>query len=128
MNEAGAMRTQRERFPELFPHLLLALLVLVFFSGLFSAGKTLAMRDTFCDFLPWRLFTGQAFASGHLPLWNPFDAFGKPFAADSQTAVFYPLHAPFYSLSAAWALQLSWALHLWIAGSSMFALARLTRL
>ncbi len=86
------------------------------------------MRDTFCDFLPWRLFAREAFRAGHMPLWNPLSGFGKPFVADPQAAAFYPLHLPFYVLPAAWALKVSWVLHLWIAAASMYGLARYWRL
>jgi hypothetical protein len=112
----------------LIPMGLLAVLTLVFFGDLFFAGKTLGMRDTFCDFLPWRQFAAKEFHAGHLPLWNPYCGWGKPFAADPQTAVFYPLHLLFNILPAAWALKISWALHLWIAAASMFALARYWKL
>jgi hypothetical protein len=107
-----------------WPLFVLAALVLLFFGDLVVQGRTLMMRDTFCDFLPWRLFEREALRAGRMPLWNPLSGFGKPFVADPQAAAFYPLHLPFYVLPAAWALKVSWTLHLWIAAASMYALAR----
>ena len=111
-----------------WPVLLLAGLVFLFFGDLFLQGRTLMMRDTLCDFLPWRLFARGAWSAGHLPLWNPLSGFGKPFAADPQAAAFYPLHFLFHVLPAAWALKVSWSLHFWIAAASMYGLARYWRL
>jgi len=111
-----------------WPLFLLAGLVVLFFGDLFVQGRTLMMRDTFCDFLPWRLFEREALRAGHMPLWNPLSGFGKPFVADPQSAAFYPLHLPFHVFPAAWALKVSWVLHLWIAAASMYGLARYWRL
>ena len=114
--------------PPAWPLLLLAGLVVLFLADVLFAGKTLAMRDTFFDFLPWRRFVANTLGSGRLPMWNPLTGFGEPFAADPEAALFYPLNVLFYFLPAAWALKLCWALHLWIGGASMFALARHWRL
>ena len=106
----------------------LAILTMAFFGDVLFGGRTLVLRDTVCDFLPWRLFAGDALRSGRLPWWNPYEGFGKPFFADPQSAVFYPLHVLFLIMSPAWALKVSWALHLWIAAASMYAFARWWRL
>lgn len=106
----------------------LAGLTVLFFIDLVVGGRTLLMRDTFCDFLPWRMFASQVLASGHLPWWNPFDGFGKPFLADPQSAVFYPPHLLFSMLPAPIALKCSWLLHIWIAAASMWAFGRHLRL
>jgi hypothetical protein len=111
-----------------WPFALLAILSVSYLADLFTSGSTLMMQDTFCDFLPWRLFAREALWSGRLPLWNPFSGYGKSFIADPQTALFYPLHVPFYFLSPAWALKVSWVTHLWIAAASMFCFARYFRL
>jgi hypothetical protein len=40
---------------------------------------------------PWAEVTSRAYASGELPLWNPYQAAGSPHAANMQSAVFDPL-------------------------------------
>ena len=47
-----------------------------------------AVRESWGDLL----FAYKALAQGSLPLWNTFERGGYPFAADPQTAVFYPLN------------------------------------
>jgi hypothetical protein len=39
---------------------------------------------------PWRSYLGDALREGRLPLWDPHRFLGVPFAANSQTAVWYP--------------------------------------
>ncbi|MCB9831385.1 MAG: YfhO family protein [Planctomycetes bacterium] len=70
--------------------------------------------DPWAGFLiegPAIYLTGTAFARGELPLWNPFEGCGTPFAADLETAVFSVLQLP---------LHLAPSLRNW----DLFALAR----
>ena len=39
---------------------------------------------------PWRSYLGDALREGRFPLWDPHRFLGVPFAANSQTAVWYP--------------------------------------
>ena len=55
-------------------------------------------------------FYRGAVLAGHLPLWNPFVAFGRPFLADIETATLYPPNVVFL-LPDDWALPLSVGLH-----------------
>jgi len=102
---------------------ILCLIVVFFAAGLFG-GKSLFMRDMVFDFIPQHVFAAQVIKTGHLPLWSEFSGFGKPFAADPQTATFYPLHLLFYALPSGLAVNLYCVLHLWIAGAGMYSLAR----
>lgn len=43
------------------------------------------------QFEPWAEITHRSYADGELPLWNPYQAFGAPLAANMQSAVFDPL-------------------------------------
>jgi len=52
------------------------------------------ISDQVLQFEPWAEFARQELAAGRLPLWNPFVAGGVPFAANPQTALFYPLSMP----------------------------------
>ena len=48
--------------------------------------------------MPFRFFDREAFAAGHLPLWNPYFYAGFPHLAESESGVFYPgnifMHLP----------------------------------
>jgi hypothetical protein len=105
------------------PAALVGLVIVFLWDGLF-AGRTLLLRDVIFDGLPWRRFAADALADGHLPLWNPYSRFGQPFLANPQSAVLYPPHLVFNVLPAAFALQVTLALHLTIAALSTYALGR----
>ncbi|MBM4053621.1 MAG: hypothetical protein FJ264_02885 [Planctomycetes bacterium] len=87
-------------------------------------GKILLLRDTFCDFLPWRIFAREAIRSGTMPLWNPYSRLGQPFLACPQTAIFYPFNAFFYVLPIAVAYRCFIILHIFLAGVFMFLLMK----
>ena len=38
--------------------------------------------------IPWTTLSWRIVHAGHLPLWNPYDALGMPFAFDFQSAAF----------------------------------------
>ena len=120
-NSRSLSDTERGR---IWPYLLLAGLVILFFWDSFFAGKVLCMRDMFCDFMPWHTFARQAVRDGAIPLWNHYSSAGQPFIAEPQTAFFYPLNILFYVLPVTFALKLSLALHLFIAAASCYALMR----
>jgi hypothetical protein len=120
----SAIKGSKPEFSPVWPYGLLLLLVVVFLWPMFLEGKLPFMRDMFFEFLPQHLFAKKIFWSGHLPFWNPHSGSGKPFIADPQTATFYPLHAVFYVFSAPVALRIYCGAHLWLAGATIFALAR----
>ena len=107
-----------------WPIVCLAFMVVLFFADSLFLGRAILMRDMFCDGLPWRRFAAQAFRDGAVPLWNQYSRYGQPFVANPQSAVFYPPHLLFVCLPSMAALKLSLALHLLLAGVSMFALCR----
>jgi membrane protein YfhO len=43
------------------------------------------------QFEPWAEVTHRAYATGEVPLWNPYEGAGTPLAANMQSAVFDPL-------------------------------------
>lgn len=95
----------------------LAVWALLLFGPLVLTNRVLASGDVFTYFTPYRDFAAQALRSGHLPLWNPYLFMGAPFLANSQAAVFYPLHWPLAWLSTSRALVWSIVLHIWLAGA-----------
>lgn len=80
--------------------------------------------DGIAQFYPWRVFYARSVSEGVLPLWNPYQFCGTPFAANAQSAVFYPFSLIFVVMQPARAFGYSAALHLLIAGIFMFLLAR----
>lgn len=57
----------------------------------FLSGGTLYRRDAGFFFVPWRLVLARLLASGEAPVWNEWMSAGRPFAADPNAAVFWPL-------------------------------------
>jgi len=57
----------------------------------FLAGGTLYRRDAGFFFVPWRLVLARFLRSGEAPFWNEWMSAGRPFAADPNAAVFWPL-------------------------------------
>src|SRR5512134_4016172 len=56
----------------------------------FIGGGVLYFRDAGFFFTPWRTLTRRLLADG-LPVWNDWLSNGRPFAADPNAAVFWPL-------------------------------------
>lgn len=110
-----------------------ALATWTLFCGLFFATLLFNMEH-----LPAGDFTGQfhAYASfqarelteGRFPFWSPGSNAGFPFAADVQSAAFYPLRLLTIFLSAPWGfslyvLQLELIFHVWLAGLFTYGLS-----
>ena len=79
-------------------------------------------------FFPSFEFLRRSVLSGELPLWNPYQLAGYPFAATLQPAVYYPLLAGLIPLPTALALSVHLVLHVWLAGAFVWAFARGQRL
>jgi len=80
--------------------------------------------DSVAQFYPWRKYLVQSLSEGNVPLWNRHELVGTPFLANSQSAVFYPLHwllAPFGAIP-----LIAWSalLHLVWAGLGVYVLCR----
>ena len=58
------------------------------------------------------------------PLWDPFAGLGRPFASDLVVAVFYPLNCVLRLLPEPNSLNVSIAVHHFIAAAGAFALLR----
>ena len=49
------------------------------------------LSDVVLQFYPWhKLAYEEAQASGHFPLWNPYELTGQPLLANAQSALYYP--------------------------------------
>ncbi len=80
--------------------------------------------DSVAQFYPWRLLTHQAARNGELPLWNPFQFCGYPFAANGQSALFYPPNWLYFAVHPRRAMGVSAALHYLLAAIFVFGLSR----
>lgn len=85
--------------------------------------------DLLAFVLPRLSFLGRSLASGHVPLWNPFDMTGTPYAADPQSGWLYlPPMLLFSTLSPGAAMRAFIALNPMLAGIGAYAFLRKERL
>lgn len=99
--------------------LVLVTAVLALFSAILFSNNLLVSTpngDLANQFLGWRVFGFSELAKGHLTFWNPFVFCGAPFFAGFQSALLYPLNWIFLFLPPMTALNLSVALHVFLAG------------
>jgi len=81
--------------------------------------------DGVAQFHPWRWILADALRQGELPLWSPWSFCGQPFAANGQSACFYPPALLLCGLlPAGRALGLLWLFHLALAVFLTWGLAR----
>lgn len=80
--------------------------------------------DPLFQFYPARKFLADSIHAGRVPLWNPMSFSGTPFAADGQSAVFYPINWLFAVLPLAMAFGWIAALHTLLAGLFFFLYSR----
>jgi len=74
-----------ERHSSVLPLLLLAVLLMVFFSEVMFFGKTYLPPDTLAS-RSIKPFIDSAFSNGQYPLWNPYIFCGMPSFASLQSA------------------------------------------
>ena len=107
--------------------LLLGLAALYFLPVLTAGnGKVLSAEgtDIWNQYFYWRHFGFKALAGGELPLWNQFIFSGTPYVAGIQSALFYPLNLIHLVFETAFAINLSIALHCFLASLFTYCLAR----
>ncbi|MCL4267138.1 MAG: YfhO family protein [Anaerolineae bacterium] len=110
------------------PLLLWTLLWLLFFAPLLLGRVRLPNSDFAGQFHAFAMFQAQEMGHGRFPIWSPGSFGGFPFAADPQSAAFYPPRwltilaarpwgMPFY------ALEVEGLLHIWLTGVFTYGLA-----
>jgi len=109
------------------PLLLLAAMVLVFFSPFLFLGRTLLLRDLCFAFHPGQLVYRESLLQGVLPLWTPYTGCGEPLLMNIEMAVFYPPNLVFVLLPLAQATAITYALHMLLAGAGTYWTCRLWR-
>jgi hypothetical protein len=72
--------------------------------------------------LPFRAYAVEALRAGRLPLWNPYTGLGRPFLADTETAVLYPPNLLYLLLDPSSALFLLTIAHYVLGLLGMLAL------
>jgi hypothetical protein len=92
---------------------------------LIDAGIAVGM-DTATAFYPWYTFLGERLRAGVLPVWNPYQFSGMPFAADPESGWTYlPAMALFSALPLPAAATGYLVTHIVIAALGSYALARM---
>ncbi|HOJ59117.1 MAG TPA: hypothetical protein PK878_02425 [bacterium] len=101
---------QRLRFH--FPYLAFLVLPILFYHArILFQGEILCGGDLINQFVPWREFALGELREGRFPGWNPYVFCGAPFAANIQTALFYPWNLIHLFCSVERAFSLSLVFH-----------------
>ncbi len=80
--------------------------------------------DFYTQIYPMSHRAAEWIREGVLPLWNPFQSCGLPFAATGIYGVFYPLNFPYLIAPTGLAIELVDLLHTTLAGVAMYAYCR----
>jgi hypothetical protein len=107
-------------------HLLLLLCGFLFatFPGGVLGFDSLFYRDFGIFGAPLASYHRQAFWQGELPLWNPLNNCGLPFAAQWNSMVFYPFSLLYLLFPFPWSLNVFCLGHAVMAGITMYRLAQ----
>ena len=97
---------------------------MVYFWHQVIEGQALYWGDIGLYFAPMAGFLKQNLNTGRIPLWNPLILCGTPYAGNPQTWPLYPATLLLPFVSADQFLNLTIALHVWIAGLGMYAFAK----
>ena len=103
--------------------ILLGLTLLMFVDVLFSAQEVILSQwgtDLASQFVYWREFGFSQLAQGNLALWNPHIFSGTPYFGGFQSALLYPPNWLYLVLPLAKAIDVSIALHVFLAGLFMY--------
>ena len=84
-----------------------------------------AIGDLITSFYPFHSLAGRAAREGDLALWNPYVLAGSPFAANSQSALFYPFNFLYYILPVAVAWAICLFVRMFLAGFFMSLFVRM---
>jgi uncharacterized membrane protein YfhO len=106
---------------------LLLLNAIYFLPALITANGAILSApgtDIWYEYFYWRKFAYENLAKGELPLWNPYIFSGTPFMAGMQSAIFYPLNFIFLLLDVPSAVNLSIAIHCFLASLFTYCYVR----
>ena len=95
-------------------------LTLCMFGDVLLTSRPIVLSDRQGDlasqFIYWRAFTAEQLRHGHLPLWNPYVFCGMPFLGAAPAGVLYPPNWLDLALSLPRSINLTTALHVFLAG------------
>ena len=103
--------------------ILFGLTLLMFVDVLFSSRGVILSQlgtDLSSQFVYWREFGFSQLGQGNLALWNPHIFSGMPYFGGFQSALLYPLNWLFLVLPITNAINLSIALHVFLAGVFLY--------
>ncbi len=98
--------------------------MLLYFWPQLVRGRALYWGDIGLYFLPMQGFLRQNLLAGRVPLWNPLILCGTPYIGNPQTWPLYPVSALLPFVSAPYFLNLTVAMHVWLAGVGTWLFAR----
>jgi hypothetical protein len=112
--------------PTLLPILLLLGFTLIFLYKLVSLQPIAIgnVEDHLRILFPYHTYDAQWLKSLTVPLWNPYSLSGFPYLASMRCHIFYPTSLLFLILPVHLGMNLSMIIHVFLAGSLMFFLAR----
>ncbi len=88
-------------------------------------GGTLVDMDTVTQYWPWYAYLGERLRALEIPMWNPYQFSGTPFAADPLSGWGYlPAMLIFTALPMAAAAETYMVVHMLLAGAFAYALGR----
>jgi len=120
-----AMRSKSSHRETLLWMLIPMLAIVFLFVPLMVQDEVPVFRDAGHFYYPTLHFEHQQWQQGQVPLWNPQDELGRPFAADASAGVFYPGKLIFMlPFAFSTCLVLYTALHLLVAAYTTFRVAR----
>ncbi len=113
----------------LFPLLVFLFLFFIFFYQVLFQDRLFGFRDETFFYYPLFQQIQIYWNQGFLPLWDPYEAFGQPLAANPTSSVFYPLKLLFFlpvSYSSAYKIYI--LIHYPIAFLGFYILLRFWRM
>ncbi len=119
-----ASRILKNRLANAHPAFLFALIPLAAWWQPLVTGRALFYDVLYKLFFPNQEFFRRSILSGVFPLWNPFIYSGVPFAANMQSAVFYPFTYVSLLLDYPRMLAFNTCVHTGLAGVFMYFLAK----
>ena len=95
-----------------------------YFAPVIFSHNTFLSRDIYLFYNPQHFFAAENIKAGTIPLWNPYLACGKPFQANVQSCIFYPLSSIYYFLPFQTGYKYFIVLHYFLGSLFMFLLMR----
>jgi hypothetical protein len=78
--------------------------------------NTPVLADSSLLYLPWLVYGRESVQSGEWPLWDPYSFSGFPYAANSQSQLYYPLTWLLWLLPLSGHIQVLSLFNIWLAG------------